>query len=345
MAHPVLDGRAMWNVAELEYPSGATAAEQLRFLLAYAVLAPSPHNSQPWRFRVRGDEVEVLADRTRALEMLDPEHRELVMSCGAALFHLRVAMRYFGREPIVAVMPSYEEPDVLAAVKLGPERDRTVEDELLFRAIPERHTNRVSMDEAALPAALLLSMKDGARLERSWLRSVEQPEQRAAVAELIAQGDRRLYADREYRRELVEWMRPNDEAACDGVPGYSYGIPELVAPMGVRLVELFNSGRLSGFRDRRVALNAPALVVLGTAQDCPKSWLAAGQAMGRILLQAAARGVWASYMNQPIQLPDLRDDLRRTLGLDGFPHLVLRLAHGQPLPHTPRRPVDEVLID
>ncbi len=342
MAHPVLD---LWNVAELEYPRGGTAAEQLRFLLSYAVLAPSSHNAQPWCFRVRDDEVDVIADRTRALEVLDPEHRELVISCGAALFHLRVAMRYFGREPIVAVMPSYEEPDVLAVVKLGPERERTVEDELLFRAIPERHTNRVTTDESSLPAALVLAMKDAARLERCWLRSVDQPEQRSAVADLIAEGDRRLFANHAYRRELVEWMRPNDEAARDGIPGFSYGIPELMAPMGARLVEMFNSGRLSGFHDRRLALKAPALVVLGTTQDCPKSWLAAGQAMGRILLQAAARGVWASHMNQPIQLADLRDDLRRTLGLEGFPHLILRLAHGDALPHTPRRAVEEVLIE
>jgi len=345
MTHPVLDGRTPWHVAELEYPRGGTEAEQLKFLLGYAVLAPSSHNAQPWRFRIRGDEVEVLADRTRALELLDPEHRELVMSCGAALFQLRVAMRYFGREPIVAVLPSYDEPDVLAVVKLGAERERTVEDELLFRAMPERHTNRVTTDESPLPPALLLGMKDAARLERAWLRSVEQPEQREAVAAAIAEGDRRLFANHEYRRELVEWMRPNDEAARDGVPGFSYGIPELVAPMGAKLVELFNSGRLSGFRDRRLALKAPALVVLGTTQDCPKSWLAAGQALGRILLQAAARGVWASHMNQPIQLPDLRDDLRRTLGLEGFPHLILRLAHGDALPHTPRRPVEDVLID
>lgn len=342
MALPVVD---VWGISELEYPRSGSAAEQLRFLLGYAVLAPSSHNAQPWRFRIRGDEVDVLVDRTRALEVLDPEHRELVISCGAVVFHLRIAMRYFGREPIVAVMPSYEEPDVVATVKLGPERERTVEDELLFRAIPERHTNRVSADERPLPSALLLAMKDAARLERAWLRSVEDAPLRAKVADLIAEGDRRLFADRAYRRELVEWMRPNDEAAVDGVPGYAYGVPDLVAPMSTRLVELFNSGRLRGFRDRRLALAAPALVVLGTSQDAPKSWLAAGQAMGRVLLQAAARGVWAAHMNQPIQLPDLRESLRQTLGLDGQPHLVLRLGQGVPTRHTPRRAVEDVLIE
>ncbi|WP_243663734.1 nitroreductase family protein [Rhodothermus marinus] len=85
-----------WQVAEHDFPRYATPEAQLRFLLNYAVLAPSVHNTQPWRFRVVGSEVELYADRTRALAVADPEDRQLIMSCGAALFHLQVAMRHFG---------------------------------------------------------------------------------------------------------------------------------------------------------------------------------------------------------------------------------------------------------
>jgi nitroreductase len=340
-SHPVLDE---WSVSELEYPAAGTVAEQLRFLIGYAILAPSSHNTQPWRFRVRDHEVDVLADRTRALEVLDPEHRELVISCGAALFHLRLALRYFGREAIVALTPLSDDPDLLAVVRVGPERNRTVEDELLFRAMPERHTNRLAADERPLPGALTAALPRAAAAERAWLRTIEGPELRSRVADLIVEADLHLFGDRRYRHELAAWMRPNDETSRDGVPGFAYGIPDPAAPLGRRVVELVNSGRLSGFRDRRLALNAPALLVLGTSQDAPKAWMAAGQALARVLLHAAARGVWACYLNQPLQVPELRRELAALLELEGSPHLLLRLGAGETLPHTPRRDVEQVLL-
>ena len=340
MSVPVMDA---WSISELEYPQTGTPEEQLRFLLGYAVLAPSTHNTQPWRFRVRGREVEVRADRTRAVEVLDPEHRELVMSCGAALFHLRLGLRYFGREAVVALTPISDDPDLLAVLRVGPERDRTAEDELLFRAIPERHTNRLAADERVLPGPLLTIVKEAAGAERAWLRSLDGIELRARVADLIADADRQLFGDRRYRHELAQWMRPNDESVTDGVPAFAYGIPETAAPIGPWLVEQVNSGRLSGLRDRRSALNAPGLVVLGTHQDAPKSWMAAGQALARVLLHAAARGIWASYLDQPLHVRELRQELRALLELDGHPHAILRLGAGDPVGHTPRRPLEDVI--
>jgi hypothetical protein len=85
-----------WKVSEGEFPKSGDAEEKLLFLLTYAVLAPSGHNTQPWRFRVRANEVELYADRTRGLPVVDPEDRTLIISCGAALFYLRVAIRHFG---------------------------------------------------------------------------------------------------------------------------------------------------------------------------------------------------------------------------------------------------------
>ena len=85
-----------WEVFEADFPKTRDAGEKLRFLLNYAVLAPSGHNTQPWLFKVRNSEVELYTDRTRGLPVVDPEDRALVISCGAALFNLRAAVRHFG---------------------------------------------------------------------------------------------------------------------------------------------------------------------------------------------------------------------------------------------------------
>ena len=82
-----------WSVDPRGFPGDGSPEEQLAFALGYAVLAPSGHNTQPWRFRIHGDVVEVRADRTCALPVLDPADRELILSCGAALFFLRIALR------------------------------------------------------------------------------------------------------------------------------------------------------------------------------------------------------------------------------------------------------------
>src|SRR5215470_2361610 len=83
-------------VSEGNFPTSGTPAEQLCFLLNYAVLAPSEYNTQPWLFKVSERTVELYADRARRLPIVDPEDRELTISCGAALFNLRVALRHFG---------------------------------------------------------------------------------------------------------------------------------------------------------------------------------------------------------------------------------------------------------
>lgn len=127
-----------WKVSEDDFPGSGEAEEKLRFLLNYAVLAPSGHNTQPWHFRVKNNAVELYADRTRGLPVADPEDRALVISCGAALFYLRTALGYFGQAGEVEAFPDPGDPDLLTRVRLGPERKATEEDRSLFGAMPER---------------------------------------------------------------------------------------------------------------------------------------------------------------------------------------------------------------
>ena len=108
----------------------------------YAVLAPSGHNTQPWLFRVGNGEVDLYADRTRGLPVVDPEDRALVISCGAALFYLRVAIGHFGYAGEVQTFPDPDDQDLLARVLLGLEQEATEEEESLFRVLKERRSNR-----------------------------------------------------------------------------------------------------------------------------------------------------------------------------------------------------------
>jgi nitroreductase len=332
-----------WKVSDDIFPRSGEAEEKLRFLLNYAVLAPSGHNTQPWLFRVRNGEVDLYADRTRGLPVVDPEDRALVISCGAALFNLRVAVRHFGYAGEVQNSPDPDEPDLLARVRLGPEQEATEEEELLFEVLKERHSNREPFEVRQVPGRILSALQAAAWEEGAWFHLVQDKAAKHTLAELIAEGDRIQLADKRFRRELASWVHPNRTKSRDGIPGYAFGFGDVMSLAGPFVIRTFDTGKGQAAKDRQLAEGSPVLAVLGTEGDAPSDWLAAGQVLARILLRARAEGIWASFLNQPIEVSELRPRVRETVGEAGFPQLLLRMGYGQEVRPTPRRAIEEVL--
>lgn len=325
---------------------GLTGSSRRRFrtLVQYAIRAPSNHNTQPWLFRMSGDALDLCADRRRALPVVDPDDRELIMSCGAALFHLRLAIRQFSHAADVELLPDPHDPDLLARVRIGAPKPPTVEDELLFDAIPLRHTNRRPFQRRPLPSTLLDELREAAAMEGATLRIVESSDEKEFIAALIAEADHRQAADPAFRRELAAWIHPNRDWSRDGMPGYAHGLRDLSSRIAPFLVRTFDWGNGQAAKDRQLAEGSPALLILGTDEDTPLAWLWAGQALARILLLACAVSVSASFLNQPVEVPELRTSLALRLGLDGVPQLLLRMGYGSAAMPTPRRSIDEVFL-
>lgn len=336
--------RDPWQVDVAAFPRHGTAAEQLQFLVSYAILAPSSHNTQPWLFRAADGALSLYADRTRALPVVDPDDRALVISCGASLFTLRVAIRHFGFTDFVTLFPDRSQPDLLARVALGPARPPTADDDRQFHAIPLRRTNRQPFESRPVPDALLGCLEKAAAAESGWFAEVRGGDARAAVADLVAAGDRLQAASKPFRRELAAWVHHNRSRSRDGMPGYAHGMGDLMSLLGPFVLRTFDWGDGQAARDRQLAAGSPVLAVIGTAADDPPAWLAAGQALATVLLSARAEGVSASYLNQPIEVPELRPRLRDLIGRGGHPQLLLRMGYGPEARATPRRPAEEVLV-
>jgi hypothetical protein len=341
-----------WRVSETDFPSAGNRTEQIRFLLNYAVLAPSGHNSQPWLFQLAPDHdgpgaVDLYADRSRALPVVDPDDRELIMSCGSALFHLRLAMRSFGFADHVTPFPDPGTPDLLARVQpdAGGSRTATDEERALFAAIGERRTHRKPFEDRAIPRTVLTALQQAAATEGAWLHPIEGEETRSAVADLVAEGNRIQGADPRFRRELAAWMHPNHSRSRDGMPGYAHGIGHLVSTLFPLAIRAFDWGQSIAHRDRQLATRAPALVVVGTDEQTPAAWLAAGQALARVLLCARANDIQASFLNQPIEVAEVRPRLQAVLHHPGHAQLLLRMGYGREVRPTPRRPVSDVLVE
>jgi nitroreductase len=333
------------------------SAADLRSLLSIAILAPSSHNAQPWRFRLGGDRVDLLADRSRSLPASDPADRELTIGCGACLFYLRLAIRRAGRADHVVLLPDPGNPDLLARVRLGAGREPAPGDVALCAAIPHRRTNRQPFAARPVPPALVATLQADAVAERCTLRVIAGEGPRTAVAELVEEADRRQAADLRFRQELATWVHPARSARRDGLPDATLSeegllsyversdrSPEPAAPVASAEPSAGEVAVRRTARDLQVVTGSPLLVLLATAGDAPRDWLATGQALARILLRATAAGVAASFLNQPIEVDSLRPRLAAVLGEPGRPQLLLRLGYGPDVPPTPRRPVDEVLV-
>ncbi|MDX1655511.1 MAG: nitroreductase [Candidatus Competibacteraceae bacterium] len=336
--------RDPWQVREGDYPVNGSKADRLRFLLNYAVLAPNSHNTQPWLFRITDEGVELLADRTRALPVVDPHDRALTISCGAALGLLGVAIRRFGHRPMVTHFPDPAEPELLARVELGEAVTPTAGDLALFEAIQQRRSNRRPYEDRPLPEELLQDCRKAVIDEGAELQIVTDPREKQRLGELVAEGDRRQFDDPRFRRELAAWVHSRRRASRDGMSAEGFGMPDLLSPVGALVIRTFDMGNGVAAQDQQIAAGSPALAALLTSQDSPQEWLRTGEALARLLLILTARGATAAYLNQPVEVEALRAKLQEVLGAQGMPQLLLRMGYGPKIEPAVRRAVDEVLI-
>ncbi len=316
-------------------------------LIALAARAPSVHNTQPWRFDYRSDgTLELHVDAGRALSIADPDARELVISCGAALLNLRLALRRIGRVPVVMTTPDVDDPWLLASIRArvgpGPAYDETP----LIDAISRRHTHRGGFDTQTVSDEERQLIGDAAAAEGATLHFIEPGQLAGGLVSLARFADDALRADPEARAEMAEWTPAPGSTRPDGVPTTAYVRPGHTSEPTAGLPPRdFAMGREWG-RPVEPSTRASALAVLVTDGDTTADWLRAGQALERALLTATTEWVFARFATQPLEVAHTRAAIRSLLGSvgdDGFPQMVLELGHASSLMLTPRRSVDDVL--
>lgn len=332
------------EISAEQFPTSAGADEKILFLLKYAVLAPSNHNTQPWLFRLQAHELDVIADLNRSLPVTDPENRELIISCGAALNHLRVAARYFGYASSFETYPEPEYPGLLARFSLGGPCDTYAEDILKFGAIEKRRTHRFPFLPDPVPRSLLDILEQTARCHGTELDAFTDDDGRCQIAELVSAADRVQWHDKHFRRELAAWLTPNRSTRRDGIPGYARGVGNLSSDAEAFVVRTFDLGQGQAARDREIALHSPVLAVLSTQNDSRLDWLNAGMALSDLLLRAQVEDVSASFLNQAVEVPQTRASLEAMLRGKGHAQLLLRLGFGKEIKPTLRRAVHDCLL-
>lgn len=329
-----------WQIDESEFWEITDAPGRMEFLLRYAVLAPSGHNTQPWNFRITEAGIEVYADYTRRLPVADPGDRELLISVGAAIFNLRVAAAHFGFESTVLYGPMDNEAMAVALVTLRETCDAEEQLRRLFPAIPRRHTIRADFEAREIEPDALDHVCEAVESTENLHFIV--PRDRPRTAELVEEADRILMSDERFRDELARWVRPNESSIGDGISADAFGIPGPLSALAPQLIRTVDAGGVRGKLHRRFAEHAPGLVVI-TGNDDTVSLIRAGEALERFLLTLTSLGVQYAFLNQVCQVPGLRTELWNLIRTPRPPQLLVRIGYGRdarrPMPRRQARAV------
>jgi hypothetical protein len=326
--------------AEASGPAVPIPAGQVDYLVATAARAPSVHNTQPWRFRAGEYAIELYADQSRKLRV-DPVGREMLISCGAALFGLRLAVRSLGYLPVVELLPDRARLRLLARLRFGAAEPMTGRERQLLAALPHRHTHRGPFAPGPLPAGLVAGLQHDALAEGAALVLVDRPLAYQQLAGILSATGRRQDLDPLAREELRRWSRGAADPARDGIPAHAFPA-EASRPAGRLAQRDFDLGRGLGLLDAGGPPPAVTAVLL-TRGDGRADWLRAGQALHRLLAHAASNWVFASLHTQPLEAAAIRAVIRDRLALPGAPQMLLQLGLAHTAHATARRPPDDLI--
>lgn len=315
-----------------------TIAAGLARAAAMAGHAPSVHNTQPWRWTILADSMELSAVRDRQLGAADPEGRLLMISCGAALHHARAALDAIGWDHTVARSPDPRHPDLLAVLTPTAHREADPTAIRVLQDMERRHTDRRPLSDETLPATTLSAIAEAVRAEGSRLHVLTG----AQVYDLAAAADRAgaiEKADPVVQEELAYWI---GRGGGLGVPAHT--LPSARPATTVPERDFGRPGTLSTApgHDRAAAYG----LIYGD-DDEPQSWFRAGEALSAAWLTATRLGASVLPLSAAVEVLTTRTALRRLISDMGWPYLVLRLGAADPdhagPAHTPRLPAGQIV--
>jgi hypothetical protein len=343
MSQILLDPR---TINANQFPFAGSCRDQLYFLLNYAVLAPSSHNSQPWAFRLNDTSVDIFLDLRRALSIVDPDNREIIISCGAAIGTLVLSAKFFGYQANVKFAPTTIHLGLLASISLTKSQQPTSADKAIFAAIKKRQTNRKPFDDIHISPQILNDCVEAAKFHGIEFVHFIDDKHKLFIAELAQLADRKQFSQPWFRSELASWMHSKYNHNKDGMSAHRFGIPDILTPLASFIVRTCNIGKKVARSNRaKIQSGSPALGVLASQSDSPHDWLNTGHALAHVLLILTRYGLTAAYINQVIEIPTLRRRLQKYSTALAYPQILLRAGQASSsLPKSVRRSVDDCLM-
>ncbi|MCU0903394.1 MAG: Tat pathway signal protein [Tabrizicola sp.] len=318
-----------------------SADPDLQDLVRMATLAANGHNTQPWTFRLDGQKTSILPDFTRRTAVVDPDDHHLFVSLGCATETLVIAAAALGRGSEV-VIGAGAEPQIdirLSSAQPGGQE--------LYQAIPLRQSTRSVYDSQPISSADMALLEAAAQEEGVSVLFFTEPADRDAILDFVIQGNSAQMDDPAFVGELRQWLRFSPARAVetgDGLFAACSGNPVMPDWIGGQMFQMVftKAAENDKYRDH-IRSSAGIAVFVGDRAD-PEHWIRVGRSFQRFALQATALGIRNAHVNQPVEVPSVRSEFARWLGMpDARPDLVIRFGRAPAMPMSLRRPVSAVL--
>ena len=323
-----------WEINLEEFNNLSSEEEKLRFLINFAVLAPSSHNSQPWAFSVSDNYIKITKDDNRSLPVGDSNDRQLYISLGCALENILVAANYYGYSTEVKI-----ENDIFVSLS----KDGVQENDLAL-SIPKRMVNRSKYKDQQISNDLMSQIKS---LESDELKiSIIQDEKiKSDLADVALDATAESMSNKSFRSELSKYVISNTSSKKIGMPGFGLGFPTPPSYFAPFMLKNFDLSKITKKQDEPLLKKfTPYMVVISTKENNEKSWVEAGRVFQKLSLMACKEDVSFAVWAAPIQIGDHYKKVQELLGIDFRPQMFFRMGYATSDMggHSPRIPANEV---
>ncbi len=332
-----------WSVDVADFEKLETEVEKVKFLINFAVLAPSSHNSQPWEFKIKNENtISVFINPARRLPQSDVNNRQLYISLGCAITNILVAADYYGYSSEVHLLPESTESELVAEINFKKKSARRVSDHLIF-SIAQRTNNRNKYEMRLPPSEFLreITQLETADIE---IKIVSDQREKDELADAVLTAGEIAMEDKKFRQELSGYVKSNITKEKTGMPGFGLGIPTPPSLLASLMVRFLNMNRLTRKKDEKLLkIHTPLFVVICTKNDNPLNWLKAGEIYQRIALIATRQKLQTAVWAAAIQIGSYYQVLQKILNTTLRPQVFFRLGYTNRVPaHSPRITAQEV---
>lgn len=314
-------------------------------MVEYGIKAPSGHNTQPWRFKINENSIEVYPNFYKELSVVDGNHRELYISLGCATENICISANELGYLYKVQII----EQDSLYFIRISLQKAPAVPNSL-FSQIDKRQTNRSVYKSRIISTDTISILKK---------TEINQPvsvhfykngdETYKILAELIYSGNEVQYNDKSFKNELLDWMRFNPKDIKQHKDGLAYNVlsaPSLPKWLGKPIVGSFLKPKAQNKSEKEKINSSSHLVLFTTKENTPENWILTGQALERFFLKCTEMGIAVAFSNQPCEVHSIAEKVREQMPINNeFPMLLLRIGYADSMPYSVRKTLNEVIIE